>query len=143
MLKILDMVLADFDGCTFGVMASPSQLALKPWTVATTHLDLAAALRRHRCTGDHEHGSLSGAWAFCSGFYPEALCRLVLDELDTRSLPACRPLRHGLRVYTRQVIGRERLLRMRSVSGMGEPADHGRSPGDLCMLPFLAPCLAS
>ncbi len=54
MLKVLGMVSAHFDGCTFGVLASPSQLALKPWTVATTHLGLAAALRRHRCPGDHE-----------------------------------------------------------------------------------------
>ena len=100
MLKQLGMETADFDGCAFGVSASPTVLALKPWRVATTHPGLAAALRRFRCPGDHEHGTLSGAWAYHSGFCPESLCNLVLDELDSRAPPLCRPRRHGLRTYS-------------------------------------------
>ena len=30
------MLLADFDGCSFGVQAAPGILALKPWRLATT-----------------------------------------------------------------------------------------------------------
>ena len=139
MLTTLGMTLAHFDGCSFGVRASASVLARTPWTVATTHLRLAATLRQYICLGDHPHGVLSGSWATRSGFYPDSLCTLELDTLDVSDLdtpPPVRPVRHGLRVHTRQVIGRERLLRMRSGSGMGEPADRGRSPGGLCMLPW-------
>ncbi len=35
-----------------------------------------------RCTGDHTHGVLSGAWATRSGHYPDAFCEVGLDVLD-------------------------------------------------------------
>ena len=44
MMKILGMLVGDFDGCSFGVMASEVLSALKPWRVATTRAALALAL---------------------------------------------------------------------------------------------------
>jgi len=63
MVALLQLQLADFDGCAFGVLAGPETLALKPWRVATSRPQLAAALRAWRCDGTHVHGSLSGRWA--------------------------------------------------------------------------------
>ena len=105
MLSLLGMQLAFFDGCSFGVRASASLLARKPWTAATTHPGLAAVLRRYQCTGDHLHGALSGAWATRSGRYPDALCNVALDALDVRPMqPRARPRRHGLRAYSRHTL---------------------------------------
>ncbi len=105
MLSRLGLAKVRFDGCSFGVMASATLLALEPWVVATSSPQLAAALAVHRCTKLHEHGPLSGAMATRSGHYLEAMCRCVLRSLR-RPASAWRPVRHGLRVY-----GRARLLR--------------------------------
>ena len=99
MIARLRLVLADFDGCSFGVMAGLSLLALKPWRVVTSSLRLAGALRQHRCSGDHLHGQLSGKWATDSGHYPDEMCCFVLDALDAPG--PLRPVLHGLRTYAR------------------------------------------
>ena len=109
MISRLQLLLADFDGCSFGVMASQSLLALKPWRVATSSRRLAVALRERRCSKDHPHGALSGKWATDSGHYPGELCDFVLDKLDAPAPP--RPVRHGLRVYSAA-----HLLRLRDPS---------------------------
>ena len=61
MIVSLGMELANFDGCSFGVMVSKTTLALKPWTLATTHRGLASALAGRRCTKDHDNVPFSGA----------------------------------------------------------------------------------
>ena len=96
MLARLQMLLADFDGCSFGVMAAPGLLALKPWRLATTRPELAEAFAARRCSRDHLHGTLSGAWATRWRHYTEEMCRLALgamtrggaEALLGRSLPA-------------------------------------------------------
>ena len=81
MIHRLKMLLADFDGCSFGVLAGPDLLALKPWTVATTRPRLAASFAARRCSGDHPHGGLSGTWATKSGHYTESMCLLALEAM--------------------------------------------------------------
>ncbi len=82
MIADLKLLGADFEGCAFGVLASPGVLARKPWKVATSRASLASALAGYRCSGDHEHGVLSGAAATASGFYTQIFCRVVLDSLQ-------------------------------------------------------------
>ena len=113
MIRRLGLVLADFDGCRFGVEAAPGLLALKPWTVATSRPALAAGLRGFRCAHDHLHGTLSGRAATRSGHYTKALCTVVLEEITLDSA-----LRNTERTY-----GRARLLgaRMPRLLLMGGP----------------------
>ncbi len=58
MLSRLKLAKARFDGCAFGIRASETLLALKPWCVATSCPALGAALTKHRCSRLHRHGQL-------------------------------------------------------------------------------------
>mmetsp|Transcript_179202 Transcript_179202/g.568670 ORF Transcript_179202/g.568670 Transcript_179202/m.568670 type:complete len:1089 (-) Transcript_179202:910-4176(-) len=81
LLRVVGLELAAFDGCQFGVMASPELLALKPWCVATSRPAVWQALQGRLCTRDHEHGRLRGQAAVHSGHYTDALCHCVLKAL--------------------------------------------------------------
>ena len=81
MIRRLSMIVADFDGCCFDVLAGPGLLARKPWRLATTSPALATALSAQRCPGGHPHGQLSGKYALRSGHYTPSLCRFVLRRL--------------------------------------------------------------
>ncbi len=87
MVSRLKLAKARFDGCAFGVHASDSLLALKPWCVATSCPALASALSAHRCSRLHRHGQLHGIQALHSGHYPDAMCRCILASL--RDAAAC------------------------------------------------------
>ena len=60
MLSRLKLLVADFDGCRFGVEARLGLLALKPWRLATSRPELASILRTYRRTKDHEHEQEAG-----------------------------------------------------------------------------------
>ena len=82
MISKLLLVTADFDGCSFGVLAGPSLLALKPWRVVTSSIDLARGLRQRRCSGDHPHGQLSREWATRLGHYTDLMFSTNSVRLD-------------------------------------------------------------
>ncbi len=105
MLSRLKLLVADFDGCRFGVEARLGLLALKPWRLATSRPELASILRTYRCTKDHEHGILSGSAATKSGHYSRLLCATSLggiaDDIKLRGVErksrSCRGRGHALR----------------------------------------------
>ncbi len=133
MLRRLGLVRVRFDGCSFGVMASATLLALKPWVVATSSSRLGAALSARRCSRLHDHGRLSGAMATRSGHYVEEMCRCVLRHLRRPVLP-WRPVRHGLRDRRLCIYSRARLLVLH------RPA-HAAALEGRASLPQLAPRL--
>jgi len=75
-------LLAVFDGCSFGVMATPLLLAKKPYQIATTRCSLYEAFNGRLCTGDRQHGILRGAAAAASSFYTDQFCRCALNALS-------------------------------------------------------------
>ena len=133
MLRRLGLVRVRFDGCSFGVMASATLLALKPWVVATSSSRLGAALSARRCSRLRDHGRLSGAMATRSGHYVEEMCRCVLRHLRRPVLP-WRPVRHGLRDRRLCIYSRARLL------ALHRPA-HAAALEGRASLPQLAPRL--
>ena len=53
LIRRAGLLLADFDGCAFGVEARPGVLALKLWRLGTTRSVLAKRLKAFKCTKDH------------------------------------------------------------------------------------------
>ena len=71
---------ATFNGCTVGVTAEGGQPAKKPWRFLTSSFRLAQNLGSLRCTHS-KHAPLQGKYTRLSAFYPEPLCRIVIESL--------------------------------------------------------------
>ncbi|CAJ1404942.1 unnamed protein product [Effrenium voratum] len=71
------LYVAKLDGCTVGVKSETGRPMKKPWTIKTSLIGLANALRR-RCPGDHDE-RLGGGRAEKSGYYP----RQMHSEFET------------------------------------------------------------
>ena len=71
---------ATFNGCTVGVTAEGDQPAKKPWRFLTSSLRLAQNLGSLKCTHS-KHAPLQGKYTRLSAFYPEPLCRIVIESL--------------------------------------------------------------
>ena len=71
---------ATFNGCTVGVTAEGGQPAKKPWRFLTSSFRLAQNLGSLKCTHS-KHAPLQGKYTRLSAFYPEPLCRIVIESL--------------------------------------------------------------
>ena len=71
---------ATFSGCSVGVTAEGGQPAKKPWRFLTSSFRLAQNLGSLRCT-HAKHAPLQGKYTRLSAFYPEPLCRIMIESL--------------------------------------------------------------
>ena len=71
---------AVFSGCSVGVTAEGGLPAKKPWRFVTSSARLAQNLGSLRCTHER-HAPLQGKYTRLSAFYPESLCRIMIESL--------------------------------------------------------------
>ena len=71
---------AAFNGCAVGVTAEGGLPAKKPWRFVTSSSRLAQNLGSLRCT-HAKHAPLQGKYTRLSAFYPEPLCRIMIESL--------------------------------------------------------------
>ena len=71
---------ATFSGCSVGVTAEGGLPAKKPWRFVTSSFRLAQNLGSLRCTHE-KHAPLQGKYTRLSAFYPEPLCRIMIESL--------------------------------------------------------------
>ena len=71
---------AVFSGCSVGVTAEGGLPAKKPWRFVTSSARLAQNLGSLKCTHER-HAPLQGKYTRLSAFYPEPLCRIMIESL--------------------------------------------------------------
>ena len=92
MISELDLVLVDFDGCSFNVTDKGGNLLLKRWRLACSDARMARLFQARRCSGDHQHGTIEGSHTKPTGYYPtemvEEIFRAWYPQEYFRHIPA-------------------------------------------------------
>ena len=83
MIKELEMMLIDFDGCRVGVADSQGHPHLKKWRVATTCGRTARIFSKLRCQHEPEfkHSVIEGSKTTATGRYPKVMCEYIMYAL--------------------------------------------------------------
>ena len=94
LIREIDMMVVNFDGCAVGLVDKAGTPFLKKWRLATTNERLARTFADKRCKHDHsfEHAQIVGSNTPTTAIYPVYMCELVFSalfpEIVYRDVPA-------------------------------------------------------
>ena len=94
LIRDLNMMIVDFDGCQVGLTDSKGDLHLKRWRLITTCSRTARIFSTLRCNhpADFQHAPISGSRTRLTGFYPKEMCEYVMHamypDIISRHVPA-------------------------------------------------------
>ena len=94
LIREIDMMVVNFDGCAVGLVDKAEIPFLKKWRLATTNERLARTFADKRCRHDHsfEHAQIAGSNTPTTAIYPIYMCELVFSalfpEIVYRDVPA-------------------------------------------------------
>ena len=92
-VRDLGMELADFDGCSFGLVNDKGEPHLKRWRLATSDSKLRYVFEKHRCEheGSFQHAPIVGKHTAATARYPIGMCETIVDTwypiLDAPAMP--------------------------------------------------------
>ena len=83
MIAEFDMYEATFDGCRFNLTDPNGEPIKKPWRVVSTCPVLSEELNKYKCShgSSFKHSLAEGSKTKNTAFYPEAMCRTILNTL--------------------------------------------------------------
>ena len=83
LIRDLDMVVVDFDGCQVGLTDSHGGVHLKKWRLITTGNRTARIFNALKCSHprDFKHVPIEGSRTRRAGFYPRLMCEFVMHAL--------------------------------------------------------------
>ena len=94
LIRDLNMMIVDFDGCQVGLTDSEGNLHLKRWRLITTCNRTARVFSTLRCNhpSGFQHAPVSGSRTHKTGFYPREMCEYVMHamypDIISRHVPA-------------------------------------------------------
>ena len=83
LIRDLNMMVVDFDGCQVGLTDTNGGLHLKKWRLITSDNRTARIFNVLRCDHPKEfkHAPIEGSRTRCTGFYPRLMCEYVMNAL--------------------------------------------------------------
>eukprot|EP00435_Cladocopium_sp_Y103_P043609 s1043_g12.t1 len=83
LIRDLNMMVVDFDGCQVGLTDLEGNLHLKRWNLITTCNRTARIFSTVRCNhpSSFQHAPVSGSRAHNTGFYPKEMCEYVMHTM--------------------------------------------------------------